>query len=204
MFNLILNTFAGWGYAGIIILMAIESSFVPLPSELIIPPAGYLASLGRMNPFLIILSGTFGSIIGALFNYYLAKTLGSKIIHRLARSSWAKYFLITPEKLAEAETYFREKGRSSTFIGRLIPGVRHLISIPAGLAKMPLGEFITYTALGAGIWSAVLTTLGWLFGENESLLKAHYHQISIAGGFLLLLFIAYLSWSKYYVKRQEK
>lgn len=204
MFETILNLFSGMGYTGITVLMAIESSFIPLPSELIIPPAGYLANLGKMNFLLIILAGTFGSLLGALFNYYLAKHLGSPLIHKLARSSWAKFFFITPEKLAASEQYFRDKGHISTFVGRLIPVIRHLISIPAGLSKMPIGEFILYTVLGASVWCTVLATLGWFFGANEELLKEHYHQISIAGGFILLIFIVYLIWKKYYAKKKNK
>ena len=196
MLTSIISHFAGWGYLGIIILMAIESSFVPLPSELIIPPAGYLASTGNMNIWLIILSGAAGSIVGALFNYFLARHLGSPLVHRLARSRWAKYFLINPEKLAHAEQYFKDNGRSSTFFGRLVPGVRHLISIPAGLAKMPLIEFIVFTALGAGIWTAVLTVLGYWFGNNQQVLEENYKLISYAGAVLFICLAGYLLYAR--------
>ncbi len=196
MLTTIITHFASWGYLGIIILMAIESSFVPLPSELIIPPAGYLASTGAMNIGFIILSGMIGSILGALFNYFLARHLGSPLVHRLARSRWAKYFLINPEKLAHAEQYFKDNGRSSTFFGRLIPGVRHLISIPAGLAKMPLPSFILYTALGAGIWTTVLTMLGYWFGNNQQSLEEHYKTISYGGIILFVFLAAYLLYAR--------
>lgn len=195
--NTILSLFTGWGYLGIVILMAIESSFIPLPSELIIPPAAYLANQGYFNIWVIIICATIGSVLGALFNYFLAKHLGAPLVHRLSRSAYAKYFLISPEKIKHAEEYFKHKGRLSTFIGRLIPGVRHLISIPAGLSKMPLLPFIGYTALGAGLWSAVLAGLGWWFGANQKLLTKHYEELS-----LIILSAAIVGFLIWYFKRR--
>lgn len=188
----ILGLFASLDYVSVMILMAIESSFVPLPSEIILPPAGWLASGGELNLWGIIIAATIGSLIGALFNYYLARTLGRKVIYKLANSSWAKFFLINEEKLKASEEYFRAHGKASTFIGRLVPGVRHLISIPAGLAKMNLWDFMGYTIAGAGIWSAILTLLGYWFGANQAQIKNYYHLIAIVGGSIFFLFVVYL------------
>ncbi len=188
----ILNLFSSLDYISVMILMAIESSFVPLPSEVILPPAGWLASKGELSILGVILMATLGSLLGALFNYFLAKTLGRKIIYRLARSPFAKFFLITEEKLMASEEYFRAHGKSSTFIGRLVPGVRHLISIPAGLAKMNLRDFMGYTMAGAFIWSAILTVLGYWFGANQAQIKNYYHFIALIGGGIFLLFVVYL------------
>jgi len=188
----ILSLFSSLDYLSVMILMAIESSFVPLPSEIVLPPAGWLASAGELNIFGLILVATIGSLIGALFNYYLAMTLGRKIIYKLARSPWAKFFLINEEKLQASEEYFRSHGKASTFIGRLVPGVRHLISIPAGLAKMNLLDFMAYTVAGAAIWSTVLLILGYWFGANQAQIKNYYHLIAIVGGSLFLLFVIYL------------
>ena len=188
----ILSLFSSLDYLSVMILMAIESSFVPLPSEIVLPPAGWLVSIGELNLFGLIVVATIGSLIGALFNYYLARTLGRKIIYKLARSPWAKFFLINETKLQASEEYFRSHGKASTFIGRLVPGVRHLISIPAGLAKMNLLDFMAYTMAGAAIWSTVLLLLGYWFGANQAQIKNYYHLIAIIGGSLFLLFVIYL------------
>jgi len=203
-FTSLLNLFAGWSYGGIIALMAIESSFIPFPSEVIIPPAGYLASQGRMNLWLVIFSGILGSLIGALFNYYLAKHLGSPIIHRLARSRWAKWFLISPESLTKSEQFFRSKGDISTFIGRFLPAIRQLISIPAGLAKMDLKSFLFYTALGSGLWCVILALLGYWFGANQNQLQKYYNEISYS--FLSLFLLSLLIWliKRHYAHKEGK
>ena len=151
IFTWLMDTLGALNYFDITVLMAIESSFLPLPSELILPPAGYLASTGKLSLGWIIVAGTLGSLIGATFNYALAYSLGRKVLHRLARSKWAKWFLISEEKLIEAEDYYKTKGKLSTFIGRLLPVVRHLISLPAGLSKMNIWHFWFFTALGAAI-----------------------------------------------------
>jgi len=201
-FTSLLNLFAGWSYGGIIALMAIESSFIPFPSEVIIPPAGYLASQGRMNLWLVILSGTLGSLIGALFNYYLAKHLGSPVIHRLARSKWAKWFLISSESLTKSEQFFRSKGNISTFIGRFLPAIRQLICITAGLAKMDLKPFLFYTTLGSGLWCVILALLGYWFGANQNQLQKYYNEISY--GFLSLALLSLLIWliKRHYVRKE--
>ena len=185
----ILNLFASLDYVSIAILMAIESSFVPLPSEVILPPAGWLAATGELNIFAVIIVAAVGSLLGALFNYFLARTLGRQVIYKLARSKWAKFFLINEDKLKASEEYFRTHGKSSTFIGRLVPGVRHLISLPAGLAKMNLRDFAASTLAGALLWSAILTLLGYWFGANQEQIKNYYHLIALGGGGIFLLFV---------------
>lgn len=153
------------GYPGIVLLMAIESSVFPLPSELVMPPAGFLAAQGRMNAWLAILAGTVGSVLGALANYTVAVRLGRPLLER-----YGKYVLIRAQHLERAERYFRAHGEISTFIGRLIPVLRHYISLPAGLARMGLAVFVGYTALGAAIWCAILTWVGWYLGRQADLL----------------------------------
>lgn len=149
-------------YLTITLLMIIESSFIPFPSEVIIPPAAYMAaSNGEMNLGLILLFGTVGAIIGALINYGLAIWLGRPIIYRFARSRAGAFFLLDADKVLKAEQFFVKHGKVATFTGRLVPGIRQLISIPAGLARMNIGSFILYSALGAGIWNLILLFLGW-------------------------------------------
>ena len=152
------------GYPGITLLMAVESSFFPFPSEVVLPPAGYLAAQGRMNPGLVFGAGLLGSLVGASFNYYVALRLGRPFLHR-----YGKYFLIKESSLDRAETFFRNHGEISTFVGRLIPVIRQLISVPAGVARMRLDRFVGYTALGAGIWCAILTAIGWIIGKNAGI-----------------------------------
>jgi membrane protein DedA with SNARE-associated domain len=149
------------GYPGITLLMAIESSFFPFPSEVVLPPAGYLAAQGRMNVWLALGAGLGGSLIGALVNYYLAVFLGRPLLHKYHR-----YFLMRESSLDRAEQFFRRHGEISTFVGRLIPVIRQLISLPAGVARMRLDRFALYTALGAGIWCAILTFIGWEVGRH--------------------------------------
>ena len=173
----ILDIFAGMGYTGIIILMTIESSFFPFPSEIIIPPAAYLASKGEMNIYLVILCGILGSQIGALVNYYLAYFLGRSVIYRLAETRFARLCMINSEKIKKSEDYFIKYGNSSTFIGRLIPVIRQLISIPAGLAKMNVFYFLFYTTIGAGIWCVILALLGFYFGENQDKILLYSKEI---------------------------
>jgi membrane protein DedA with SNARE-associated domain len=181
----------GLGYTGVAVLMAIESSFLPLPSEIVIPPAAYLASQGKMSLTLIILAGTLGSVIGATINYVLSRSLGRLVIYKLAAARWAKLFLITPEKIAAAEKYFLSNSRSATFFGRLIPVVRHLISIPAGFCRMPYGQFVFYTALGAALWVSVLSALGYFLGANQALIERYYREISWG---LIILVILWIGW----------
>ncbi len=154
------------GYPGIIVLMAIESSFVPFPSELVMPPAGYHISQGNMSWPLVLGSGIAGSMIGAYINYFLAARLGRPFFLKYGR-----YFLVKPEQIERCDRFFARHGEITTFIGRLIPMVRQLISLPAGVARMNLLRFTAYTALGAGIWITVLTYIGFVIGKNKEVLK---------------------------------
>ena len=162
------------GYWGIFLLMFLESTFFPFPSEIIMIPAGYLAYQGEMNVSLVVLIGILGSLLGALFNYYLAMHFGRKFILK-----YGKYFFIKEETLDKLEVFFIRHGELSTFNGRLIPGIRQLISLPAGLAKMNIARFSLYSALGAGIWVVVLVALGYLLGSNEALISEYLHTATI-------------------------
>lgn len=172
---------ANMNYTNITLLMTVESSFIPFPSEIVIPPAAYIASKpeGHLNIFLVVLFGTLGAIIGALINYYLALWLGRPIIYKFADSKLGHLCLLSSEKIKKAENYFNDHGKISTFIGRLVPGIRQLISIPAGLAKMNLGSFILYTTLGAGIWNCILAFIGYLAHGQADLINKYSHELSV-------------------------
>ncbi len=183
------------GYLGIFALMAIESSFIPFPSEIVLVPAGYLASKGEMDIALIFISALAGSMVGAFINYYGALFIGRTFLERYGR-----YFFISQESLEKMDRFFQAHGHVSTFTGRLIPGIRQLISIPAGLSHMNLKVFSFYTALGAGIWSLILILLGYLMGENEALIKEYLHQITfVAVGSAVLIGLVY-----YYFQRKKR
>ncbi len=186
-----------WGYLGIFFLMAIESSFIPFPSEIVLIPAGYLASNGEMSISMIIFSGVGGSMVGAFVNYYLALKLGRNLLIK-----YGKYFFIKESTLAKMDTFFAKHGAVSTFIGRLIPGIRQLISVPAGLARMNLAVFSMYTALGASIWALVLTLLGYYLGENQELIDIYLKQITMAVIFVLVLFTGWYTYKN--LKTKEK
>ncbi len=162
------------GYWGIFLLMFLESTFFPFPSEIIMIPAGYLAYKGEMNLYITVLVGILGSLSGALFNYYLAMHFGRRFLLK-----YGKYFFIKEETLDKLEAFFIEHGELSTFNGRLIPGIRQLISLPAGLAKMNIVKFSLYSALGAGIWVIVLVALGYILGSNEELISEYLHTATI-------------------------
>ena len=180
-------------YFTITLLMAIESSFVPLPSEIVIPPAIWAAlKYGELNMYLVVLFATLGAIIGAIFNYLLARWLGRVIVYSLAESKVGKLFLLNRSKVENAEAYFIRHGRSSTFIGRLIPGIRHLISIPAGLAKMNVGKFVLYTALGSGIWHIILAVLSYYLYSQQDLLMKYMNELSYTFLVAGLIFVVYL------------
>lgn len=171
-------------YWTITLLMTIESSFIPFPSEIVVPPAAYHAAAGSdMNIILIIVFATIGAICGAIINYFLSLWIGKPLVYKFADSKLGHMLLLSGEKINNAEKYFNEHGAVSTFVGRLIPAIRQLISIPAGLAKMPLGRFIAFTALGAGIWNTVLALLGYNLEkvvDEEHLIETvtHYsHEI---------------------------
>lgn len=153
-------------YWTITLLMAIESSFIPLPSEAIVPPAAYKAATsGELNVFLVVLFATIGAIIGALVNYCLALWLGRPLIYRFANSRFGHFCLIDEQKVFHSEHFFQKHGATSTFVGRLIPAVRHLISIPAGLSRMKMSKFILFTALGALVWNSILAIIGYYLAQ---------------------------------------
>jgi membrane protein DedA with SNARE-associated domain len=179
-------------YLTVMILMAIESTFIPLPSELVLPPAAWLAAQGEMNLLLIILVASIGCVLGALINYTLSFYLGRVIIYGLADSKYARFLFINREKLQKAEDYFIKNGNISTFVGRLIPGIRHLISIPAGLAKMDIKKFVFYTFIGSTLWNTVLSLLGYYFGKNQEVLMRHFHELKWVALGLGVLFVIYL------------
>lgn len=183
-----------WGYLGVFLLMAIESSFIPFPSEIVMVPAGYLASQGQMSLAMILTSGLAGSMVGAFINYYLAFFVGRRFLEL-----YGKYFFISNAALDKMDEYFLKHGHISTFIGRLIPGIRQLISIPAGLAKMSIVQFSVFTALGAGIWSLVLTLLGYFIGENQLLIEIYLKQITIIV-LISLIILAFV----YFVYQKKK
>lgn len=191
--NFIVETVSSLGYAGIFIMMFLESSFFPFPSEVVMIPAGYLVYKGEMNMYLVILFGILGSLAGALFNYYLAVKFGRKFLIR-----YGKYFFIKEETIVKMENFFKNHGHISTFSGRLIPAVRQYISFPAGLARMNLFIFCLYTSLGAGIWVVILTLLGYYLGDNEGLIKEYLRYI------IVVILIALAALAFWYYKRLKK
>ena len=200
-------------YATITALMTVESSFILFPSEIVIPPAAYVAddpssSLHTtdnypINVLLIVLFGTLGAMIGAIINYLLAMWLGRPIIYAFADSKVGHLCLLSSEKVKKAEDYFNDHGKVSTFVGRLIPGIRQLISIPAGLSKMNFGQFLLYTFLGAGIWNIVLALLGYIAHGQMDLIHAYSHELSIAIMALLAVAVIYFI-AKTIIKRYKK
>ena len=176
-------------YWNITLLMTIESSFIPFPSELVIPPAAYLAQQGQLNIFLVIVFGVLGSLIGALVNYFLALTLGRKILYKLATTKVAKSLLITSSKLEKSEKYFLNHGERSTFFGRLIPVIRQLISIPAGLAKMNIFKFSLYTFLGSSVWVVILALTGYYFAQEQAIIFLYYKEIVFFALVIVLFFL---------------
>jgi membrane protein DedA with SNARE-associated domain len=188
----ILATVNGWGYAGIFILMALESTVLPIPSELVVIPAGYLAYQGKMSMVLIFLASTLGSLTGAFINYAFALWVGRPFLERYGR-----WFFVRPELLHKTDAFFNRHGAISTFTGRLVPGIRHLISLPAGLTRMNPMTFSLYTCLGAGIWSAVLIALGYFIGGNETLIQENLPLVTGAIVALVVLILAgYVLWQK--------
>ena len=173
------------------LLMVIESSFIPFPSEIVIPFAAYKAAQGDLNIFLVIIAGTIGALIGALVNYYLGYYLGRPIIRKLADSRFGKLMLLSEQKVIHAEEYFVKNGKSSTLIGRLVPAVRQLISIPAGLAKMKIRDFILFTVIGAGMWNIILAVIGYYLYEVRDQIYPYlgYIMIVLGIGFVIYLVI---------------
>ena len=193
-------------YFWVMALMAIESSFIPFPSEVVVPPAAYKAATGEMDLFLVILFATIGSDIGALVNYCLAKYLGRPIVYKLAASRLGRLCLLSPEKVEKAEGYFIKNGVTSTLVGRLVPGIRQLISIPAGLSGMPVGRFLLYTTIGAGAWNVVLALLGWFIGKTvpPELFAETIKSYSSAIGFGIVAVLVVGGLAYYLLHRRKK
>ena len=191
-------------YWTVTLFMAIESSFIPFPSEAVVPPAAWKAAVtGEMNVVLVVLFATLGALIGAFINYYLAVWLGRPIVYKFANSRLGHMCLIDEAKVQNAERYFDEHGAISTFVGRLVPAVRQLISIPAGLARMSLGRFVLYTSLGAGVWNAILATLGYYMASIPGLqteeavmnkVKEYSSEIGVVFIVLAVFIVAYLAY----------
>lgn len=192
-------------YGSITALMTVESSFIPFPSEVVIPPAAYIASKpgSHLNIFLVVLFGTLGALIGAYINYFLALWLGRPIVYKIADSKFGKLLLLNSEKIQKAETYFNKHGKVSTFIGRLIPGIRQLISLPAGLARMNLLPFTVYTILGAGIWNIILALVGYIAHGQADLINEYSHELSYIILALIILTVIYFI-VRYFIRKRRK
>ena len=192
-------------YGTITLLMAAESSILPIPSELVIPPAAYIALKpeSNLNIFLVILFGTIGALIGATVNYLLlGMLLGRAVMYKFADSKIGHLLLLSGEKLQRAENYFNEHGKTSTFVGRFIPVVRHFISIPAGFAKMNYAAFALFTFIGAGLWNCCLAFLGYLAHGQASLMEKYSHELSIGIIVLTVLVITYFV-AKKFIKEKK-
>ncbi len=207
-------TFFDWfvnnaSYLFVFVFMVIESSFIPFPSEVVVPPAAYLAvQRGDMNVFMVVLVATAGAVVGALINYVIALLIGRPIVYAFANSRFGHACLIDKEKVEKAEKYFDRHGAVSTFIGRLIPAVRQLISIPAGLARMNVGVFCLFTALGALLWNAILGFLGWWLAQHVTLdelyeaVEKYNGYLTIAGLCILGFCVLYIAYSAFKTKKQ--
>jgi membrane protein DedA with SNARE-associated domain len=195
----LLDKVGAWGLVGVFILMTVESSFIPFPSEVVMIPAGYLAQQGKMSLVGAIVAGTAGSVLGAWINYWLALHLGRPAMHRLGRK-----FLVSERTMTLVEAYFAKHGAFTTFVGRLLPAVRQLISIPAGLARMPFGRFTLLTAAGAGIWTTILALLGYFIGERASesddVLRATTLAVVVV---VAVLILAYVLGKRYFQRHVE-
>ena len=195
-------------YPTILFLMLLESTVVPVPSEFVVTPAAYHAAGGSLNLFLVILYATIGADVGASINYFVALYVGRPVIYRFANSRWGKMCLLNQQKVEKSERYFDDHGIVATLTGRLIPGIRHLISIPAGLARMNYWKFLLYTTIGAGCWHAILAALGWYLHAivpeeqlNDKITEyAEYIKLAIIG--LLLLAVAYFIIKRFMNKKK--
>ncbi|MBQ3699239.1 MAG: DedA family protein [Prevotella sp.] len=206
--NLITTLLSNLNYGTILFLMMLESTVVPVPSEFVVTPAAYHAATGQLDLWLVILAATVGADLGATINYVVALYVGRPVIYRFANSRWGKMCLLSQEKVEKSERYFDDHGIVATLTGRLIPGIRHLISIPAGLARMNYWKFLLYTTIGAGAWHTVLAALGWYLHAivpeeqlNDKIAEyAHYIKLVI-----LALVVAAVVWLvvRHYVRKRK-
>ncbi len=202
---------ANMNYWSITALMTVESSFVPFPSEVVIPPAAYvaenpasaLAVTGNypVDVLLIVLFGTLGAVLGAVINYALSVWLGRPLVYKFADSRVGHALLLSGEKIQKAETYFNDHGRISTFIGRLIPGIRQLISIPAGLSRMHFGQFLLYTAMGAFMWNTVLALLGYIANGQKDMIERYSHELGVA---IVIILVAAIVLYAFFHRRKRQ
>lgn len=207
--NWLLPLLNNLNYWTVFLLMFIEGSVIPAPSELIVPPAAYRAAAGELNILLVVLVATLGALAGSTANYFAAYYLGRPMIYRFANSRLGHLCLLNQQKIEQAEKYFYDHGVVATLTGRLLPGIRQIISIPAGLSKMKFWKFALYTTIGAGIWNCVLATLGWYLHSfvpldqlNSKIEEYNSHiQIIVVAGLVLIALIAGLMW---YFKRKKK
>ncbi len=186
-------------YWTVFLLMGIESTIIPFPSELVIPPAAFKAANGDLNIFLVVFSGSMGAVAGSMINYYLAKWLGNKLLMKFVNTRLAHLMMIDQSAIEKTERYFLKNGKISTLIGRLVPGIRHLISLPAGLANMKMGDFILFTAIGATAWNIILAMLGYFFYSQKEILDRYYKEliaIIIVVGAIYVLYLIYKGFKK--------
>lgn len=196
-------------YGTVLMLMLLESTVIPVPSELVVSPAAYHAAGGHLNVFLVILFATIGADLGASINYVAGYYLGRPIIYKFANSKWGKMCLLNQEKVEKSEKYFNDHGMVATISGRLIPGIRHLISIPAGLSKMNYWKFLLYTTIGAGVWNCILAALGWylhsVVPEDQLTEKLEEYGDYIKWGILALVGLVVLYFTvRWFVKKRKK
>lgn len=191
-------------YFTVALLMLIESTFLPLPSEVVMPFAAYKAAHGELNAFIVIIAGTIGALSGSLINYTLAYYLGRPIVYKFAGSKAGKLFLLSKEKVVHAEEYFIRNGKTSTFIGRLVPGIRHLISIPAGLAKMKLRDFMLYTFIGAGLWNIILVIIGYFIYDIRDKIFPYLEYILYFLGAAFIIYLVIKAWKNRKAKKNSE
>jgi membrane protein DedA with SNARE-associated domain len=195
-------------YPTILLLMLLESTVIPVPSELVVAPAAYHAASGEINVFLVVLFATIGADMGASINYFVALYVGRPVIYKFANSKWGKLCLLNQEKVEKSEHYFDNHGVAATLTGRLIPGIRHLISIPAGLARMNYWKFLLYTTIGAGLWHTILAAMGWYLStfvpENELEATIEQYNHYIVGAIVVLVVLAVVYFAIKTVRKQKK